>query len=115
MIQYKSADRVLPGYLYRPAGTGPFPAVLWNHGSEKDPRAQPELARFYTQNDYSVGPSQILAPILKAKGAPNHSTIYPAFGSSNQHGHGAFACWSLGIKQWGDEVLQFITESVHDK
>ena len=43
------------------------------------------------QNDYSIGPSEILAPILKAKGPPSHSTVYSAFGTTNQHGHGAFA------------------------
>jgi carboxymethylenebutenolidase len=240
LVHYPSGERKLPGYLYRPAGAGPFPTVMWNHGSEKDPRAQPELARFYTQhgfvffapirhghgntdgpyivdlqkeiaekepdqaiarreqvklhdvynadvvaaltwlkdqpfvdrdrivvsgcsyggiqtlitaekgldvkafvsfapgamsfanvalrermqeavkncqtpmlllqakNDYSTGPSELLSPILKAKGAPSHSTIYPAFGNNNQHGHGAFACWSLGTEQWGAEVLAFL-------
>ena len=239
-VQYQAGGRTLPGYLYRPSGDGPHPAVIWNHGSEKEPRAQPELARFYVehgfvffvpirhghgstdgpyivdlqraiaekendqevvrrgavrlhdeynadvvaalawlkeqpfvdgkriivsgvsyggiqtlitaekglgvrgfiafapgamsfanvalrdrmkdaanrskapllllqaQNDYSIGPSEILAPILKANGPPSHSTVYPAFGSTNQHGHGAFATWSLGIEQWGGEALQFI-------
>lgn len=240
VVHYQSGDRRLPGYLYRPSGNGPFPAVMWNHGSEKEPRAQPELARFYTQhgfvffapirhghgntdgpyivdlqkeiaekepdqaiarreqvklhdvynadvvaalawlkeqpfvdrsrivvsgcsyggiqtlitaekglgvkafipfapgamsfanaalrermqqtvqncqtpmlllqaeNDYSTGPSELLGPLLKAKGPPSHSTIYPAFGHTNQHGHGGFACWSLGTAQWGGEVLEFI-------
>ena len=240
MVHYKAGERQLPGYLYRPAGEGRRPAVLWNHGSEKEPRAQPELARFYTehgfvffapirhghgntegpyivdlqkeiaekekdqavvrreqvklhdvynsdvvaalawlkeqpfvdperiivsgvsyggiqtlvtaekglgvrgfvafapgamsfanvtlrermqecakntkapllllqaQNDYSTGPSEILGPILKANGAPSHNTVYPAFGTTNQHGHGAFATWSLGTSQWGPEVLEFI-------
>jgi len=237
---YKSDGRELPGYFYRPRGDGKHPAILWNHGSEKEPRAQPELARFYTEhgfvffapirhghgntdgpyivdlqnaikekesdldvvrreqvklhdvynadvvaalawlkaqpfidperiivsgvsyggiqtlltaekslavrgfvafapgamsfanialrermqqavrncrapmlllqakNDYSTGPSEILAPILTAKGPPSHSTVYPAFGNTNQHGHGAFATWSLGTAQWGGEVLEFI-------
>jgi len=239
-VQYEAGGRSLPGYLYRPSSDGPHPAVLWNHGSEKEPRAQPELARFYVehgfvffvpirhghgnadgpyivdrqrefaekendqdlvrreavrlhdeynadviaalawlkeqpfvdhkriivsgvsyggiqtlitaekglgvrgfiafapgamsfanvalrdrmkdaaknskapllllqaQNDYSTGPSEILAPILKANGLPSHSTVYPAFGSTNQHGHGAFATWSLGVEQWGGEALKFI-------
>ena len=245
-VEYHAGGRTLPGYLYRPSGDGPHPAVLWNHGSEKEPRAQPELARFYVehgfvffvpirhghgstdgpyivdlqraiaekendqdvvrrgvvklhdeynadvvaalawlkeqpfvdrkrvivsgvsyggiqtlitaekglgvrgfiafapgamsfanvvlrdrmkdaannskapllllqaQNDYSTGPSEILAPILKANGPPSHSTIYPAFGSTNQHGHGAFATWSLGIEQWGGEALQFIAAAFRD-
>jgi dienelactone hydrolase len=243
-VEYPSGDFKLPGFLYRPAGRGPFPAVIWNHGSEKNPTAHPELARFYTQhgyiffapirhghapaagdyivdlqeaarqnetdlrkvrtravelhdqysadvaaavawlkqqpfvdadrlvvtgvsyggiqtllaaekglgvkafiafapgamsfanevlqermktaaknakapllllqakNDYSTGPSEILAPLLKEKGGPSHSTIYPAFGSTNAHGHGGFACWSLGIQQWGPEVLTFLETAV---
>src|SRR2546423_1434964 len=51
-VQYKSGEYELPGWLYRPKGDGPFPAVLWNHGSEKEPRAQPELARFYTRHGF---------------------------------------------------------------
>jgi dienelactone hydrolase len=239
-VKYPADGRELPGYLYLPRGAGKHPAVLWNHGSEKEPRAQPELARFYTEhgfvffapirhghgttagpyivdlqneardklqemdairreqvrlhevynadvvaaiawlkqqpqvdaeriivtgvsyggiqtlltaekglgvrgfvafapgamsfanvalqermkeaakktkapllllqakNDYSTGPSEILAPILKAKEGPSHSTVYPAFGTTNQQGHGAFATWSLGTQQWGAEVLAFI-------
>jgi dienelactone hydrolase len=244
VVHYQSGGRRLPGYLYKPAGDGPHPAVLWNHGSEKEPRAQPELARFYTQhgfvffapirhghgntdgpyivdlqkeiaerekdpaisrreqvkmhdvynedvvaalawlkeqpfvdprriivsgasyggiqtlvtaqkglgargfisfapgamsyanvalrermqeavrsakapllllqakNDYSIGPSELLAPLLKANGPPSHSTIYPAFGKTEQHGHGAFATWSLGTEQWGAEALEFIEATI---
>jgi len=69
---------------------------------------QTPMLLLQAQNDYSTGPSEILAPLLKSKGSPSHSTIYPAFGHTNQHGHGAFACWSLGTEQWGAEVLEFI-------
>src|SRR5437660_611179 len=44
-VEYPSGEFKLPGFLYRPKGDGPFPAVIWNHGSEKRPIAQPELAR----------------------------------------------------------------------
>jgi len=246
-VEYPSGEFKLPGYLYRPAGKGPFPGVIWNHGSEKAPTAHPELARFYTQhgyvffapirhghtpapgeyvvdlqdasrqsetdpqkvkrravelhdqynadvaaavawlkkqpfvdadrlvvtgvsygsiqtlitaekglgvkafiafapgamsfaneqlqermktaaknakapllllqarNDYSTGPSEILAPLLKEKGNASHSTIYPAFGKTNQQGHGAFACWSLGIEQWGPEVLRFLDATMPER
>lgn len=36
-VAFPSADLTLAGYLYKPDGVGPFPAVLWNHGSEPDP------------------------------------------------------------------------------
>src|SRR5262245_58710233 len=36
LVHYTSGEWKLPGYLYKPAGNGPFPALMWNHGSEKD-------------------------------------------------------------------------------
>jgi hypothetical protein len=69
---------------------------------------QTPMLLLQAKNDYSTGPSEILAPLLQAKGDASHSTVYPAFGHTNQHGHGAFATWSLGIEQWGGEVLEFI-------
>ena len=35
----------LVGYLYKPAGEGPFPAIIWNHGSEANPTAASEFDR----------------------------------------------------------------------
>ena len=37
LVGFKSGDLELKGYLWKPLGDGPFPAVLWNHGSEKNP------------------------------------------------------------------------------
>ena len=53
LVKYPSGQYSLPGYLYKPAGVGPFPAVIWNHGSERNPKEQPELAKFYTQQGYA--------------------------------------------------------------
>jgi dienelactone hydrolase len=36
-VTFPSGELTLAGYLYKPPGDGPFPAVLWNHGSEPDP------------------------------------------------------------------------------
>jgi len=36
-VTFQNGDLKLAGYLYKPQGDGPFPAVLWNHGSEPDP------------------------------------------------------------------------------
>jgi len=33
VVSFQSGTLTLSGVLYRPAGTGPFPAILWNHGS----------------------------------------------------------------------------------
>src|ERR1700751_1541081 len=33
IVTFPSGEITLPGVLYRPEGTGPFPAVIYNHGS----------------------------------------------------------------------------------
>src|SRR5215475_5636595 len=33
MVTINAGSRTLSGVLYRPVGLGPFPAVLYNHGS----------------------------------------------------------------------------------
>lgn len=53
-VTFPGLDGVtLHGFFYLPAGAGPFPAVLWNHGSEKWPGWQPELAAFYNGNGFA--------------------------------------------------------------
>jgi dienelactone hydrolase len=47
-VAYRSGPYTLRGRIYVPPGKGPFPAVLWNHGSNRNPGEQPELAAFYT-------------------------------------------------------------------
>jgi carboxymethylenebutenolidase len=56
LVTFRAADGAeLHGYFYLPAGQGPgpFPAVLWNHGSERMPGWQPDLAAFYTANGFA--------------------------------------------------------------
>lgn len=42
-VTFKNGDLALAGYLYTPPGNGPFPAVLWNHGSEPNPGGGPQF------------------------------------------------------------------------
>lgn len=51
-VVFHSGKLELHGFLWRPSGPGPFPAVLWNHGSEKLPGWQPHLGEFYTSHAY---------------------------------------------------------------
>jgi carboxymethylenebutenolidase len=51
-VVFGSGGLQLHGFVWRPSGNGPFPAILWNHGSERRPGSQPTLAKFYTQNSY---------------------------------------------------------------
>src|ERR1700704_3863890 len=36
-VTFKSGQLTLVGVVYKPDGAGPFPTVIWNHGSEKTP------------------------------------------------------------------------------
>jgi dienelactone hydrolase len=36
-VTFENGDLTLGGMLWKPVGSGPFRAVLWNHGSEKAP------------------------------------------------------------------------------
>ena len=51
-VIFPAAGRDLHGFLWKPEGTGPFPAIIWNHGSEKLPGSQPALAAFYTAHSF---------------------------------------------------------------
>ena len=51
-VVFPSVGRQLHGFLWKPEGSGPFRAIVWNHGSEKLPGSQPALANFYTAHSY---------------------------------------------------------------
>jgi carboxymethylenebutenolidase len=51
-VTFRGGDRPLRGLLYEPVGPGPFPAVVWNHGSEQLPDPRPELAELYLGAGY---------------------------------------------------------------
>jgi len=59
-------------------------------------------------NDYSLGPSEVLGRELERKGPPNRARVYPAYGRTQQSGHGDFAC--LGTAAWGDDVCAFLDQ-----
>src|ERR1051325_2042104 len=54
LVSFPSHGLTLRGWLYKPEGNGPFPAIIWNHGSEKNPTAHPELGLFYTRHGYAL-------------------------------------------------------------
>ncbi len=51
-VVFRNGGQELHGFLWKPEGNGPFPAIVWNHGSEKMPGSQPVLAKFYTAHSY---------------------------------------------------------------
>lgn len=54
LVSFPSGDLALRGHLYLPDGPSRFPAVVWNHGSERLPRPPDELGRFYTSAGYAL-------------------------------------------------------------
>jgi carboxymethylenebutenolidase len=51
-VTFPSGKLVLHGFLYRPEGSGPFPAILYNHGSEQKVGRKPMLGRFFSSQGY---------------------------------------------------------------
>lgn len=52
LVTYAKAPIELRGFLYRPPGPGPFPAVVFNHGSEQLPGPKENQAEFYVAHGY---------------------------------------------------------------
>ena len=53
-VTFPSGELVLHGFLYRPRGNGPFPAILYNHGSEQEPGQKPAIGEFFSSIGYVV-------------------------------------------------------------
>jgi len=71
-------------------------------------KAKAPIFLIQAANDYSLGPSEMLGPVIKEKGTPNAAKIYPTFGSSHQQGHWQFAASQAVIAIWGPEVFSFL-------
>jgi carboxymethylenebutenolidase len=52
LVNFQTGSLALAGWLWRPQGSGPFPAVLYNHGSEKLPGTVESLAVPFVQRGY---------------------------------------------------------------
>ena len=65
-VTFRSDGLTLSGILYQPRNRGPFPALIWNHGSEKAPGAGPQfdsVASIFVPAGYVV-----FAPIRRGHG-----------------------------------------------
>ena len=52
LIGFKSGEFELKGFIWKPSGGGPFPALLWNHGSEKLPGSVDSVAPYFVNKGY---------------------------------------------------------------
>jgi carboxymethylenebutenolidase len=72
-VTFKSGELSLVGYLYKPQGSGPWPALIWNHGSERnpDPRRQFDtVAAIFVPAGYVV-----FAPVRRGHGVSEGNYI----------------------------------------
>ncbi|HKA34641.1 MAG TPA: alpha/beta fold hydrolase, partial [Candidatus Binatia bacterium] len=53
-VSFPSGSLTLKGFLYRPEGEGPFPTILYSHGSERRPGAKPEIGNYFAARGYVV-------------------------------------------------------------
>lgn len=88
-------------------------AMSWKSGSVLHERllravknAKAPMFLLQAQNDYSLGPSELLGAELNRKGVPNRAKVYLPFGQTNEEGHAAFA--TRGMNLWGDDAMKFI-------
>jgi dipeptidyl aminopeptidase/acylaminoacyl peptidase len=51
-VSFPNGELTLHGFIYKPTGTGPFPAVIYNHGSNKFPGNCGPLGQFWTSNGF---------------------------------------------------------------
>lgn len=52
LVTFPSGALTLHGYLFRPPGQGPFPAIVFNHGSEPEPGPKTDQAAFYVAHGF---------------------------------------------------------------
>jgi carboxymethylenebutenolidase len=52
LITFTSGDLALKGFVWKPEGPGPFPAIVWNHCSEKLPGIVDSVAPYFVGRGY---------------------------------------------------------------
>jgi len=65
-VTYRNGTLTLVGYVYKPGGAGPFPTLVWNHGSEPDPGGGAQfdtVAAIFVPAGYAV-----IAPVRRGHG-----------------------------------------------
>jgi Xaa-Pro aminopeptidase/dienelactone hydrolase len=63
VVTFESGSLTLHGVIWKPEGTGPFPAMVYNHGSEAWPTDLRELGPMYSRHGYVL-----FAPMRRGQG-----------------------------------------------
>src|SRR5438445_1856989 len=83
-VSFKSHGLTLSGFLFKPDGPGPFPAIVWNHGSEKNPGGGPQfgtVAGIFVPHGYVV-----FAPVRRGHQMSEGSYITDQIDRARQSG-----------------------------
>jgi dienelactone hydrolase len=54
LVAFPSGALTLHGWLWRPPGDGPFPAIVYSHGSEEYPGPMPGQAEFFVPRGFTL-------------------------------------------------------------
>lgn len=79
-VFYKSGELKIQAYLYRPEGPGPFPVVIYNHGSRVGRERQPDPHRYIGELLTQAG-FAVLVPERRGYGRSDGSTWSEGVGS----------------------------------
>lgn len=82
-VTFKSGGLTLEGFLYKPVGNGPFPALVWNHGREAHPDEGSEfdsIAAAFVPHGYVV-----FAPVRRGQGGSEGESIQDEIDEERAH------------------------------
>ena len=102
-VTFRSGDLSLKGFLWKPSGPGPFPAILYNHGSEAKPeRFLSKIAPAFLEHGYAL-----FVPFRRGQGLSQGQGRYIAneLDSATQAG-GTAARFTLMIRLHETSQLQ---------
>ena len=89
-VTFTSDNLTLVGFLFKPDGSGPFPGLIWNHGSEKNPGAMRQfdaVAAIFVRAGYVV-----FAPMRRGHGDSEGPYVMDQLRRAQEsHGAGALA------------------------
>jgi len=101
-VTYANGPLSLVGYIYKPDGAGPFPTVVWNHGSEPNPGGGPQfdsVAAIFVPAGYVV-----VAPMRRGHSDSQGKYIQDTIRATNQRS-GEAAAERLMVELMGSEQL----------
>jgi len=101
-VTYPNGTLKLVGYIYKPNGPGPFPTVVWNHGSEPNPGGGPQydsVAAIFVPAGYVV-----VAPMRRGHSDSQGKYIQDTIRATNQRS-GEAAAERLMVELMGSEQL----------